>query len=234
MNKLHVVAAASAIALLASAGAANAKIYTFHASGAGGDGNESASATITTAPGTITVVLNDLESNITSAGQAVSDLEIDLGTGPGGSVTLGSQMGSQIDIAKKTGAVTPVAGDPTGWGAALTSSNTITLASAGPGSPGGQPFDLIIGPGPYPGPGDGSLGSHSPFILDTGTFVINLPAGFTANITGVTFSFGTSPDNFIPGLPGSVPEPATWAMMLLGVFGVGGLLRRRREALAAA
>ncbi len=31
-----------------------------------------------------------------------------------------------------------------------------------------------------------------------------------------------------PGSPG-VPEPATWAMMLLGVFGVGGLMRRRRE-----
>jgi hypothetical protein len=26
-----------------------------------------------------------------------------------------------------------------------------------------------------------------------------------------------------------VPEPATWAMMLMGVFGLGGLLRRRRH-----
>ena len=27
---------------------------------------------------------------------------------------------------------------------------------------------------------------------------------------------------------GGVPEPATWAMMLTGLFGLGGLLRRRR------
>jgi hypothetical protein len=31
---------------------------------------------------------------------------------------------------------------------------------------------------------------------------------------------------------GGVPEPATWAMMLLGFFGLGATLRRRREVLA--
>ena len=31
---------------------------------------------------------------------------------------------------------------------------------------------------------------------------------------------------------GGIPEPATWAMMLLGFFGLGATLRRRREALA--
>jgi uncharacterized membrane protein len=32
--------------------------------------------------------------------------------------------------------------------------------------------------------------------------------------------------------PGGVPEPATWAMMLTGFFGLGSRLRRRRAALA--
>jgi hypothetical protein len=32
---------------------------------------------------------------------------------------------------------------------------------------------------------------------------------------------------------GGVPEPATWALMLMGSFGAGGLLRRRRATLAA-
>jgi hypothetical protein len=32
----------------------------------------------------------------------------------------------------------------------------------------------------------------------------------------------------------AVPEPATWAMMLTGFFGMGSMLRRRRAALAAA
>ncbi|MGZ6016329.1 MAG: PEPxxWA-CTERM sorting domain-containing protein, partial [Phenylobacterium sp.] len=31
---------------------------------------------------------------------------------------------------------------------------------------------------------------------------------------------------------GGVPEPATWAMMLTGFFGLGSMLRRRRAALA--
>lgn len=33
---------------------------------------------------------------------------------------------------------------------------------------------------------------------------------------------------------GAVPEPATWAMMMVGVFGLGGALRRRREQTAVA
>jgi hypothetical protein len=32
----------------------------------------------------------------------------------------------------------------------------------------------------------------------------------------------------------AIPEPATWAMMLTGFFGLGGVLRRRRAAVAVA
>jgi hypothetical protein len=32
----------------------------------------------------------------------------------------------------------------------------------------------------------------------------------------------------------AVPEPATWAMMLFGFFGLGAMARRRRPALAVA
>ena len=37
----------------------------------------------------------------------------------------------------------------------------------------------------------------------------------------------------VGGGPG-VPEPATWAMMILGLGGVGATLRRRRSAMALA
>jgi hypothetical protein len=37
----------------------------------------------------------------------------------------------------------------------------------------------------------------------------------------------------VPMATGAIPEPATWAMMILGFGGVGSLLRRRREAVAA-
>ena len=41
-------------------------------------------------------------------------------------------------------------------------------------------------------------------------------------------------DNFTVGSAGAVPEPATWAMMILGFGGVGATLRRRRQMFAAA
>jgi hypothetical protein len=45
----------------------------------------------------------------------------------------------------------------------------------------------------------------------------------------MTLGFG------VPGLTGGVPEPASWAMMIVGFFGIGALLRRGREtALSAA
>jgi hypothetical protein len=38
-----------------------------------------------------------------------------------------------------------------------------------------------------------------------------------------------------PNIPGVVPEPATWAMMFIGLFGIGGMMRRtRRPALVTA
>lgn len=57
---------------------------------------------------------------------------------------------------------------------------------------------------------------------------------FTADIydgaTGFTYNVGAR-DAFAPG---GVPEPATWAMMLVGFGGMGALLRRSRRVARAA
>ncbi len=37
----------------------------------------------------------------------------------------------------------------------------------------------------------------------------------------------------VNGAPGGVPEPATWAMMMSGLFGMGAVLRARRTTVAA-
>jgi len=69
----------------------------------------------------------------------------------------------------------------------------------------------------------------------TGFFVFDAGAGLdtiTINLSsssGVVL-YGTDGDGFVPPTGGGVPEPATWAMMLIGFAGLGSALRRRRTA----
>jgi hypothetical protein len=84
--------------------------------------------------------------------------------------------------------------------------------------------DPIVAPGtPFP-PGNTDLQAWirnedlAPDWLRIGTDITDQgPFNMTFSLTGVT-----------------VPEPATWAMMLVGLGGLGGLLRRRRAQMAAA
>ena len=64
---------------------------------------------------------------------------------------------------------------------------------------------------------------------------------FTATSTSVGFHFNgfrgnyeVGVDNFQIAGAGGIPEPATWAMMLMGFGGLGAMLRRRRAVHAAA
>jgi hypothetical protein len=45
-----------------------------------------------------------------------------------------------------------------------------------------------------------------------------------------SFDLGSVPVPGIPGDPSGVPEPAVWAMMLVGLFGTGAMMRRARDA----
>ncbi|MBO9715199.1 MAG: PEP-CTERM sorting domain-containing protein [Sphingomonas sp.] len=55
---------------------------------------------------------------------------------------------------------------------------------------------------------------------------------FSGSSPGYTLTFSPGVSNVPSGfaLPGAVPEPATWAMMLGGFALAGGMLRRRRTA----
>lgn len=66
----------------------------------------------------------------------------------------------------------------------------------------------------------------SGLFLDAGTYVIHVTGdrGNASSFTG-TLNFA--------GQEGAVPEPATWAMMLLGFGAVGWQLRRRRNPVLA-
>lgn len=96
----------------------------------------------------------------------------------------------------------------------------------------------------------GALGSGSQLLVTTAGGVTNAYSltannnlnstftnyGFNFVGTGsdkVTFAVTTSPDNIDAvvdnvSVQGAVPEPATWAMMLMGFGGLGAVLRRRR------
>jgi hypothetical protein len=87
---------------------------------------------------------------------------------------------------------------------------------------------------------DGAGNTHAyEYDTHTGKFTeINVPGATNAEAFGlddlgravITTDLATGPNNF---LYTPVPEPAGWAMLLLGVFGAGAMLRRRRAALAA-
>jgi hypothetical protein len=74
-----------------------------------------------------------------------------------------------------------------------------------------------------------NLAGTDPFVLSSISFI-------AANAGTFGFSFGTaSNDNVGPLLDdvkldvtGNVPEPSTWAMMLLGFFGIGFMAYRRK------
>ena len=83
---------------------------------------------------------------------------------------------------------------------------------------------------------------------DTSSGVVTSAAAYNVNSTtdpvgisvGIPTSFDTtSAPNFVwalfsPSAAGGVPEPSSWAMMLLGFLGIGAAVRRRRGASAAA
>ena len=95
---------------------------------------------------------------------------------------------------------------------------------------------------------DQTFSSASPFFMtffsslsgffDNAAFVTNGFSG-TLSVTGNTLTFAapqfdsvgtrTSIISFAGGNPGAVPEPATWAMMLMGFGAMGVALRRRRK-----
>jgi hypothetical protein len=214
-----VLAGAAAVSSVLAVCTAQATVMTFTASGTGGDGPESASATITTGTNSLIVSLSSLQANPTAAGQEVSDIEIGLSNTPT-SASLKTGTGTFIDISG--GVATPITQTKTThWGVDLTG-GTIFLATAGTGSVGGKPIELIIGPGPYTN-ANPSITGRDPQIEGTGVFDLTVQ-GITSStiVTSAVFSFGTGPDSTLPGMQ-SVPAPLIGHGLLV-LLAVGGVL----------
>jgi hypothetical protein len=62
----------------------------------------------------------------------------------------------------------------------------------------------------------------------------NCPATVIVDIIGGSPSITVNVGSDLDASTRGVPEPATWALMLIGVGGIGGVMRRRHRLGAAA
>lgn len=84
-------------------------------------------------------------------------------------------------------------------------------------------YNLLFDTGAVLAPSQGHL-SFTPGVSNAGGLILQWgPSGYNAGLDNISFSFTGG---------GAVPEPATWALMILGIGAVGASLRRR-QVLAA-
>ena len=229
---LGAVVAFSALGL----GSANAAVYTLDPTLNNNGNTVSASADVTVSGDLLTIVLTNLSPSLSAANQGLSDFLINFSTDIT-DVSAFTQDGSRITV-NSDGSTTPFAGPPTRWDPFIRSGGNLYLTALG----GGSPTDMIA-PDNIGSP-NSSVDNFNPYIDTTATFTMLLAGASNLSISGVSFSFGTVPGEFSGcvgdcsggggGGQGGVPEPASWAMMILGFGGVGAMLRRRRPYLAIA
>jgi PEP-CTERM motif-containing protein len=232
MLRKNLIGAAVAFGVL-GLGSASATVFTLDPTQNNSGNTVSASADITASGDLLTILLTNLSPSLSAPNQALSDLLINFSTdvsGPSGF----TQSGTLITV-NADGSTTAAGGSPDSWAASIVSGNLYLTALTG-----GQPTDMIA-PDNIGSPNAGVL-NFNPYIDTTGTFTLTLSGVSGLTIDGVQFSFGTQPGEFEgcvgdcgegPG-GGVIPEPGTWALMILGFGGAGVMLRRRRARLAFA
>ena len=110
----------------------------------------------------------------------------------------------------------------------LTGGVTYELSYLYGGRPGGGPQTLDVSLGTLSFTNTGSFGYWTGV---SGTFTAPTTGAYTLEFKSEATSGNSSYGNEITNVSvAAVPEPASWALMLLGVGGVGGALRLRRRA----
>jgi hypothetical protein len=191
-------------------------------------------ATFVTGNGTVTVTLENLQTNTRDVGQNLSDLFFTLSGGQT-TATLSSSSGVERQV-NSDGTYTQGLAVATGW--AVSADNGIELDDLGAAGP----KHTIIGPANIDNkydnanPSIAGNSSHNKFLDGTATFTLSV-AGVTATdtVTSAKFSYGTSVGDNVDG----VPEFGSGVLMSLVLGGFVGLfalgrLRRPAKAVAAA
>jgi len=234
MNKSR-VAAATLVVAAALACQAHASDYLFNFSGSGVSG--SIDITYTTNPNTGVIPGNISPNTVDPIGSFIVT-----------NIT-GTFSDTNVPISNETitGRVlsSPANPSPTNFLApASFGFYPVTNGVAGPGGVApGFSYDNLF----YPG-GSPQTASSYPFgggVLDIYGVVFTLSGGDSVNLWSngdmgngiVTYGAGVTDGTNVldyETVSGSVPEPASWALMLIGVAGVGGAMRasRRRSTVA--
>ncbi|MBI3838132.1 MAG: hypothetical protein HY288_09400 [Planctomycetia bacterium] len=200
--------------------------YFVPANSSAGGQPVTAEATFTTGADTITIELENLESNPISVVQNVSGLIFTVSTGQiSGTLTSSSALERIVHGDKSFTDGLMVA---TGWSLA-THDSSLSLNVLGTAI---GPAHTLLGPpgGTTYAHANGSIAGnrpHNPFLAGMATFVIHA-AGVTpgSSISAVTFVFGTTPGANTTGA--NVPEPESW--VLAATAFVGLLSWRRRSS----
>jgi hypothetical protein len=243
LRRLSCLFAGAVLSWVLGPGSAGAGTITYTGNGTGADGDLAAKAIFTTGDGVITVVLsNELAADVVrSSGQAVSDITFTLSNDAGtlGTQTAAGQFGN-VSGNPTPGVVTYVATDdqtgdttPIRWFSgtnAGVSGATVTLETIGGGQPSQMIAPFIADGGRYTNANAGEVNFDS-YVIGPATFTLAL-SGVTANttVTGVTFSFGTGPNTFVPGSSTAVPEPSSLILAGIGGFCLISIVRRRQRA----
>ena len=210
MNKAILAAGIAAVALMAAGSSSAAVVFSF----------EPGAAT----PDTGYTVINTFDdaTGITGVNFQIKVPPSDgNGATPANSVPAGtpylSVLGGGIANISLGGLFTGLQFD---WGS-IDSYNTLTIHSTG--------GDLIVVPGSnFPNQANGDQ-----FAPGTnGRFTIAGNAG--ERFTGITLASGQNSFEVDNLAVGGVPEPASWAMMIIGFGAAGSVIRRRRTAAAVA
>ena len=253
--KLYAFAAATVIGLTLSAGAQAATVLydqSVNLPSPGwfdGSGNPNGGFTVATDNGITTAQRVKLrqDPNVINSSNGVYNVPTGLQTSPVDSSPPHAAWNYEFDIGCNSGTC------PGGSIAALLGFSTMTVTDITSGHSSTVSMLNWLDDSTWNGSAKGSLIDPTAFIAQNsenpifssfplvGFYDVNAPDvyQFTINVkdaTGDTLDTDTvwanaSGMSFSPG----VPEPATWAMMLLGFGAIGGMMRvrRRREALAA-
>jgi hypothetical protein len=230
MRLIRTLALATVASAALLAGSANATTFILNSTPNTDGNNVAAQATYTTSGDHVTLTVTNTTAGMFASNQAITDVLLDFSTDATG---LGAftQDGQLADVATG-GGVTNVAGDPTRWHISLLSGNVYLDALGG-----GQPSDMIASTNF--GSTNGGFDNFNPYILGTATFTFDLLGASHLNLAALQFSFGTEHEfkafgtctvdcGVINPTGGGVPEPASWALMIVGFGGMGMTLRRRR------